>query len=152
MCVCVRVYHTYNPSIRLPSMTHSRGHHKHILIFFKQLTFILTSYPHLPLPPSSHLPLSPSSSGITPSSGSGFAEVESDDCVTMVQLAIQKCLEKEALCNEFYLQLIKQTTDQPGTHYTLHTVGHAHIQGYMYVYLCVVYLCVYTYAHHPSSV
>lgn len=31
----------------------------------------------------------------------------------MVQLAIQKCLEKEALCNEFYLQLVKQTTDQP---------------------------------------
>lgn len=43
-------------------------------------------------------------------------EVENDDCVTMVQLAIQKCLEKEALCNEFYLQLIKQTTDQPGSH------------------------------------
>ena len=41
-------------------------------------------------------------------------EVEADDCVTMVQLATQKCLEKEALCNEFYLQLIKQTTDQPG--------------------------------------
>lgn len=52
--------------------------------------------------------------GITPSSGSGFVEVEADDCVTMVQLAIQKCLENEALCNEFYLQLIKQTTDQPG--------------------------------------
>ena len=52
--------------------------------------------------------------GITPSSGSGFMEVEADDCVTMVQLAIQKCLENEALCNEFYLQLIKQTTDQPG--------------------------------------
>ena len=33
--------------------------------------------------------------------------------MSMVQLAIQKCLEKEALCNEFYLQLVKQTTDQP---------------------------------------
>ena len=54
--------------------------------------------------------------GITPSSGSGFMEVEADDCVTMVQLATQKCLEKEALCNEFYLQLIKQTTDQPGSY------------------------------------
>ena len=53
--------------------------------------------------------------GITPSSGNGFPEVEADDCVTMVQLAAQKCLEKESLCNEFYLQLIKQTTDQPGT-------------------------------------
>lgn len=52
--------------------------------------------------------------GITPSGGVGFEEVDADDCVTMVQLAIQKCLEKEALCNEFYLQLIKQTTDQPG--------------------------------------
>jgi len=51
--------------------------------------------------------------GITPSNGVGFEEVDPDDCVTMVQLAIQKCLEKEALCNEFYLQLIKQTTDQP---------------------------------------
>ena len=26
---------------------------------------------------------------------------------------IAKCLEKEALCNEFYMQLIKQSTDQP---------------------------------------
>ena len=34
--------------------------------------------------------------------------------MTLVQLAIQKCLEKEALCNEFYLLLIKQTTEQPG--------------------------------------
>lgn len=51
--------------------------------------------------------------GITPSSGSGFEEVEPEDCITMVQLAIQKCLEKESLCNEFYLQLVKQTTDQP---------------------------------------
>ena len=36
--------------------------------------------------------------------------------VTLVQVAIQKCLEKEAICNEFYLQLIKQTTEQPGIH------------------------------------
>lgn len=52
--------------------------------------------------------------GIPPSNGSGFTEIEADDCVTMVQLATQKCLEKESICNEFYLQLIKQTTDQPG--------------------------------------
>lgn len=51
--------------------------------------------------------------GIGPSNGTGFDEIDPEDCVTMVQLAIQKCLEKEALCNEFYLQLIKQTTDQP---------------------------------------
>ena len=51
--------------------------------------------------------------GITPSSGSGFDEIDPEDCVSMVQLAIHKCLEKEALCNEFCLQLIKQTTDQP---------------------------------------
>ena len=52
--------------------------------------------------------------GIPPSNGTGFEEVDPEDCVTMVQLAVHKCLEKEALCNEFYLQLIKQTTDQPG--------------------------------------
>ena len=52
-------------------------------------------------------------SGITPSNGNGFEEIDPEDCVSMVQLAIQKCLEREALCNEFYLQLIKQTTDQP---------------------------------------
>ena len=34
--------------------------------------------------------------------------------VGMIQMVISKCLEKEALCNEFYLQAIKQTTDQPG--------------------------------------
>lgn len=51
--------------------------------------------------------------GISPSSGSGFEEIDPEDCVSMVQLVIQKCLERESLCNEFYLQLIKQTTDQP---------------------------------------
>lgn len=52
--------------------------------------------------------------GITPSSGQGFEDVHPDDVVMLVQVAIQKCIEKEALCNEFYLQLIKQTTEQPG--------------------------------------
>lgn len=51
--------------------------------------------------------------GIGPSNGTGFDEIDPEDCISMVQLATQKCLEKEALCNEFYLQLIKQTTDQP---------------------------------------
>lgn len=68
--------------------------------------------------------------GIVPSSGSGFEEVDPDDCVTMVQLAIQKCLEKEALCNEFYLQLIKQTTDQPDPN------GRINIQNWRF--LCLV--------------
>ena len=77
--------------------------------------------------------------GITPSSGSGFVEVEADDCVTMVQLATQKCLEKEALCNEFYLQLIKQTTDQPGTWKVTHTA-----------YINMIGL-TFTYTHAPTS-
>lgn len=51
--------------------------------------------------------------GIGPSNGTGFEEIDPEDCVSMVQLALQKCLEKEVLCNEFYLQLVKQTTDQP---------------------------------------
>ena len=55
--------------------------------------------------------------GITPSSGQGFEDVDPDDVITMVQMAIQRCIEKEALCNEFYLQLIKQTTEQPGQHF-----------------------------------
>ena len=48
----------------------------------------------------------------------------------MVQLAIQKCLEKEALCNEFYLQLIKQTTDQPDPN------GRINIQNWRF--LCLI--------------
>ena len=46
--------------------------------------------------------------------GSGF-DINTDDAITLTQLVISKCLDKEILCNEFYLQLIKQTTDQPGT-------------------------------------
>ena len=50
--------------------------------------------------------------GIT---NSGGFEVEDDqEHSNLVQIVISKCLEKEALCNEFFLQLIKQTTDQPG--------------------------------------
>ena len=33
--------------------------------------------------------------------------------VEMIQNVIGRCLEKEELCNEFYMQLVKQTTDQP---------------------------------------
>lgn len=44
----------------------------------------------------------------------GFETENDDQHVGMVQMVISKCLEKEALCNEFFLQLIKQTTDQPG--------------------------------------
>ena len=43
--------------------------------------------------------------------------------MTLVQMVIQKCLEKEAICNEFCLQLIKQTTEQPGSSSAL---THAH--------------------------
>lgn len=48
----------------------------------------------------------------------------------MVQLSIQKCLEKEAICNELYLQLIKQTTDQPDPN------GRINIQNWRF--LCLV--------------
>ncbi|KAL4238111.1 hypothetical protein ACF0H5_002823 [Mactra antiquata] len=40
-------------------------------------------------------------------------EYGSIDHVEMIQTVMQKCQEVEALCNEFYLQLIKQTTDHP---------------------------------------
>ena len=36
------------------------------------------------------------------------------DHTEMIQTVMLKCQETEALCNEFYLQLIKQTTDHPG--------------------------------------
>ena len=51
--------------------------------------------------------------GIASGDKSGF-ELDYEDAAMLVQVVIAKCIEKEALCNEFYLQLIKQTTDQPG--------------------------------------
>ncbi|XP_076464756.1 myosin-VIIa-like [Babylonia areolata] len=36
-----------------------------------------------------------------------------EDHVTMMQNVMLKCLESDFLCNEFYLQLVKQTTDHP---------------------------------------
>ena len=51
--------------------------------------------------------------GIVSGDKSGF-ELDYEDAATLVQVVVAKCIEKEALCNEFYLQLIKQTTDQPG--------------------------------------
>ena len=49
-------------------------------------------------------------SGLTSSPG---LELEDPSTEALVQMVIAKCLEKEALCNEFYMQLIKQSTDQP---------------------------------------
>eukprot|EP00039_Didymoeca_costata_P024022 m.9005 g.9005 ORF g.9005 m.9005 type:complete len:2048 (+) comp3994_c0_seq1:287-6430(+) len=43
----------------------------------------------------------------------GFLEPDDPGHILLVQNVIAKCLEKEDVCNEFYLQLIKQTTDQP---------------------------------------
>ena len=51
--------------------------------------------------------------GIASGDKSGF-ELDYEDAAMLVQVVVAKCIEKEALCNEFYLQLIKQTTDQPG--------------------------------------
>ena len=53
--------------------------------------------------------------GIT--SSGGFETDDDPMHVSMIQMVISKCLEKEVLCNEFYLQLVKQTTDQPGDQY-----------------------------------
>ncbi|XP_052766932.1 myosin-I heavy chain-like isoform X3 [Mya arenaria] len=40
-------------------------------------------------------------------------EYGSVDHTEMIQTVMQKCQESEALCNEYYLQLVKQTTDHP---------------------------------------
>lgn len=39
------------------------------------------------------------------------AALDDMDLVVVVQTLITKCMENDNLCNEFYLQLIKQTTD-----------------------------------------
>ncbi|EGD81471.1 myosin-X [Salpingoeca rosetta] len=43
----------------------------------------------------------------------GYAVEGDRDHIALVQTVIQRCLDREELCNEFYLQLIKQTTEQP---------------------------------------
>lgn len=53
-------------------------------------------------------------SGIAAGSGGSGFEMDQEDAITLVQLVVSKCLDREILCNELYLQLIKQTTDQPG--------------------------------------
>lgn len=39
------------------------------------------------------------------------AILEDMDLVVVMQTLITKCMENKDMCNEFYLQLIKQTTD-----------------------------------------
>ena len=34
--------------------------------------------------------------------------------MSLVQSLMQTCLDNDQLCNEFFLQLAKQTTDHPG--------------------------------------
>ena len=41
------------------------------------------------------------------------AVLEDIDLVGVVQTLVTKCMESDEICNEFYLQLIKQTTDTP---------------------------------------
>ena len=51
-----------------------------------------------------------------------FAADTDEDHLTMMQNVTLKCLESDFLCNEFYLQLVKQTTDHPGRLWTVHRV------------------------------
>lgn len=56
------------------------------------------------------------------------AVLEEADMAAVVQTLITKCMESDDLCNEFYLQLIKQTTDCfTGTFTTVQT---------RYIYKC----------------
>ena len=71
--------------------------------------------------------------GIPPSGGNGFEDINPEDIMTLVQMVIQKCLEKEAICNEFCLQLIKQTTEQPGSSANL-----THILNRIFWYIYIV--------------
>lgn len=43
----------------------------------------------------------------------GFEVPEDTGFVILVQNVLGRCLEKEELCDEFFLQLVKQTTDVP---------------------------------------
>ncbi|XP_026333390.1 myosin-I heavy chain [Hyposmocoma kahamanoa] len=73
----------------------------------------------------SHAGLSTSEGGSTTSSstslannnsvgsGSGGGEGEADDRVALAQALLQRCLQKDSLLVELYVQLIKQTTDHP---------------------------------------
>lgn len=64
----------------------------------------------------------------------GFELPDDPGYLGMLQNLIGQCLEKEDVCNEIYLQVIKQTTDQPEVN------GHINIQNWRILTLisCIV--------------
>lgn len=49
----------------------------------------------------------------------GYEVAGDENDVMLIQNVIGRCLEKEDVCNEMYLQLLKQTTDQPDANSTI---------------------------------
>ncbi|XP_035824689.1 myosin-I heavy chain [Aplysia californica] len=47
------------------------------------------------------------------------ADPSDPERISLVQMLMQKCLESDFTCNEFYLQLVKQTTDHPDPNSTV---------------------------------
>lgn len=67
-------------------------------------------------------------------SSGGYAQEGDHEHVLLIQAVLQKCLEMEDVCNEFYLQLIKQTTDQPDANSKINVLN----WQFFAIALCVV--------------
>ena len=61
----------------------------------------------------------------------GFEVADDAGFVQLIQNVLGRCLEKEDLCNEFFLQLIKQTTDHPDPN------GRINIQNWRFLAMLV---------------